>query len=244
MDWSDAVMPLVVAVVGVIAVAVGAGLAARSALRVRLIDSEREDARDHRDFQIRAVAAVNALGTASAHVIRARLAFVRARHDEAQAQLLATGVTAPITVDKQSGISPKEDARVAASTEEWRSILAEGHAFASAGTGDALQAFDQRRAELVSAVNAATVQSKFADVIRGLEAADLICEDLRSHYAKQIYRNLQVEKVAGSARVFQLAHVRRLRTFTKRVTAMHYADIDQAQDLITRAASEHDKAGE
>lgn len=239
MEWSDADVPLVVAVVGVIAVAVGAGVSARSSLRVRLIEMEREEERDHRDFQIRTVAAVNALGTASAHLIRARLAVARNLRDEAHAQHATTG--APVSVKSHVDISPGEDARVAAATEGWRSILAEGHAFASTGTGDALQAFDERRAELVTAINVATVESNLADVIRGLEAADLMCEDLRSHYAKQIYRNLQVEKIAGSARVFQLAYVWRLGALTKGVARMHHTDIKEAQGLVARINVEHDK---
>ena len=126
-------------------------------------------------------------------------------------------------------------------TEEWRRILAEGHAFASDGTGTALEAFDEQRAKLVTAVNLATAQPEISDAIRGLEAANVLCDDLRDFYGKQVYRNLQVEKVSGSARMFQLAHIRRLRTFTKRVTAMHHADIDAARDLISRSAIEHDK---
>jgi hypothetical protein len=233
-------MPLVVAAVGVVAVAVGAGVAARSALRVRLIDSVREDARDHRDFQVRAVAAVNALGTASALVIRTRLAFLRAQRNKAHAHLIDTGVTTPITLEA-AHFSPTEDARVVVATEEWRRILAEGHAFASEATSSALEAFDQKRAELVDAVNVATDRSDISDAIRGLEAADALCEDLRSHFGKQIYRHLQVEKVSGSARMFQLAHMRTLRAFAKQVTAMHHADIDAAQELISRSEREHKK---
>jgi len=236
-------MPLVVAFVGVVAVAVGAWVAARSALRVRLIDMVREDARDHRSFQIRAVAAVNALGTASAHVIRARLAFMRDKREEARVQMLATGAPVKIRLEGPFSLSPAEDARVTAATDDWRGILAEGHAFASGGTGDALEAFDVRRAELVNAVNAATVQADISDAIRGLEAANVICDDLRSYYARQVYRHLQIEKVAGSARVFQLAHIRKVRTFAKKVTAMQYADIDKAQELVSRTASEREASG-
>lgn len=241
MDWSDAVVPLVVAVVGVVAVAVGAGVAARSSLRVRLIEMEREEDRDHRDFQIRTVAAVNALGTATAHLIRARLTFLRALRDEARARMSESGDPTQIAMPGPFNLSPSEDARVASATDQWRSILAEGHAFASAGTGNALEAFDQRRAELVTAVNEATLEPDISDSIRGLEAADLLCTDLRVHYGRQIYRHLQVAKLAASARVFHLAHVWRLGAFTRQVANMHHADIDAAQDLIARNTAEHDK---
>ncbi|KAA0960805.1 hypothetical protein FQ142_07945 [Microbacterium sp. ANT_H45B] len=243
MEWSDAVVPLVVAAVGVIAVSAGAGVAARSSLRVRLIEMEREEDRDHRDFQIRTVAAVNALGTASAHLIRARLVLLRALRDEARAQMRESGTTTRINVPGPFDLSPDEDTRVATATEQWRSILAEGHAFAAPGTGDALQAFDERRAELVTAINQATLEPDISDSIRSLEAAELICTDLRVHYGRQIYRHLQVAKLAASARVFHLAHVWSLGTFTKRVANMHHADIDSARRLIERTATEHDEPG-
>lgn len=243
MDWSDAVTPLLIAAIGVIAVAIGSWVSARSALRVRLIDTVREDARDHRDFQVRAVAAVNALGTSTAHLIRARLSFLEAQREEARAFLEASDTPSTVTFEGPFNLSPAEDARVAAATVEWRNVLAEGHAFASPETGQALQAFDERRAELVTAVNVATTASDISDSIRGLEAADAACEDLRQHYARQIYRNLQVEKVAGSSRVFQIAHMRKLRTFAKKVTAMQDRDIADARKLITRTEIEHDQAG-
>ncbi len=229
MDWSDAVMPLVVAVIGVIAVTVGAWLAARSALRVRLMDMVREDARDHRDYQVRAVAAVNALGTASAHLIRARLAFLRQQRDAARTEALAMKAPATITMEGPFDLSPDEDKRVARATDEWRFILAEGHAFASEGTGLALQGFDAKRSELVSAVNEALTQIDVSDAIRGLEVAQSICDDLRGLQARSLYRELQIEKVAGAARVFRLAHIRRLRSFAKQVARMHEADIERAQ---------------
>ena len=243
MDWSVVVIPLTVAGVGVVAVAAGAWVAARSALRVRLIDMMREEARDHRSFQIRAVAAVNELGTASAHLIRARLTFMREKRDEAHARSIAAGGGAPIVLEGPFDISPSQDARVAAATDEWRSILAEGHAFASGGTGAALEAFDLKRAELVIAVNDGTAQADISDAVRGLEAAARVCDDLRAHYARQIYRQLQVEKAAGAARVFQLAHIRLLRTFAKKLTARYYSDIGAAEAVIAEAAADREGAG-
>jgi hypothetical protein len=238
MDWSPVVIPLVVAIVGVIAVSVGAWVAARSTLRVRLIDMMREDSRDHRNFQIRTVGAVNELGTASSHLIRVRLSYLRAMCEQARTQALASGGPVTISLQNSTEVSAVEEARVADATDAWRSVLAEGHAFASTGAGDALQALDQRRADLVNAVNAATSRVNIDDAIRGLEAANEICNDLRGHFARQVYRHLQIEKVTGSARVFQLAHIRKLRTLTKQISRMQEAQIDEANKLIENADRE------
>lgn len=240
MNISDWVIPIAIAFLGLAGVAVGGWLAATSLLRLRLIDKVREDSRDHRDFQVRAVAAINELGTSSAHVITKRISTLTQARDAARAEIKASGNREPVTINSLN-LSPDEDKRVTKATESWRSILAEGHAFASTGTGEALGAMDQRRSDLVSAINSAISQKDISDTIRGLEAAQIISEDLRTHYARQVYRHLQIEKVTGDTRVFQLAHMRRLRTFNKKLTEMHQDQIAEGQKLIKDAELEREQ---
>lgn len=240
MDISGWVIPIVIAILGLSGVAVGGWLAARSLLRLRLIDKVREDSRDHRDFQVRAVEAMNELGTASAQVIIKRISVLSQAREAARAEILASGNRKKITIEPLN-LSPDEDKRIVKATEAWRSVLAEGHAFASTGTGEALSAMDQRRSELVSAINEAVMQKDISDTIRSLEAAQDISEDLRSHYARQVYRHLQIEKVMGDTRVFQLAHMRRLRTFAKNLTEMHRDQITEGQKLIEDADNEREQ---
>ncbi|POH75169.1 hypothetical protein CVS27_00725 [Arthrobacter glacialis] len=83
MDINAWVIPIVIAILGLAGVAVGGGLAATSLLRVRLIDKVREDSRGHRDFQVRAVEAMNELGTSSAHLIAKRISTLTQAHDAA-----------------------------------------------------------------------------------------------------------------------------------------------------------------
>lgn len=236
-DWA---IPIITAILGLTGVAIGGGLAATSLLRVRLIDKVREDSRDHRDFQVRAVAAVNELGTSSAHLIAKRISSLTQARETARAEIEASRNREPVTIDSRD-LSPDEDKRLTKATETWRSILAEGHAFASLGTGEALGAMDQRRSELVNAVNSAIAQNDISDIIRGLEAAQIMSEDLRSYYARQVYRHLQIEKVTGDTRLFQLAHMRGLRKFCKKLTEMHREQAAEGQKLIEDAELEREQ---
>jgi hypothetical protein len=221
-------VPLALALIGVLGVVFGARIAATSNLRSRLVDMMREDSQEQREFQIRAVAAVNELGTASALLIIRRLSALHEAKTSAMMTLEASGTSSAVQI-RPEHLSPAEDRRVAAATERWRSVLAEGHAFASDSTGHALRQFDARRSTLVTTVNEATGETDLIDAITGLESAANVCEELRSEDAVRIYRNLQIEKVSGSARIFHLAHVRRLGSFTKTLTALYEEQISVAR---------------
>ena len=228
MDPTAWLVPLSLALLGVLGVVLGARIAATSSLRSRLVDMMREDSQEQRAFQIRAVAAVNELGTSSTLLILRRLSALNEAKASALMAIEASG-TSHVAQAFPGDLSPAEDKRVAAATEKWRVVLAEGHAFASDSTGHALQQFDERRSTLVTIVNEATGEPDLIDAIRGLESAKKVCEELRSESAVQIYRNLQIEKVSGSARIFHLAHVARLGSFTKEITAMYDKQISTAR---------------
>ncbi|WP_295850380.1 hypothetical protein [uncultured Microbacterium sp.] len=232
MDWSDAVVPLIVAAVGAVAVGVGAWIASRSALRSRLIDLTREDERERRAFQVRVVSAVNVLGVATAHLLRVRLEGMRAIVAQLRMQA-ASGATGTVTVSVDPDtLSPKEDARVVAATDAWRTVLAEAHVFASDATHAAMSAFDDHRAVVTDAINTGTRQNDLITAIAELEHAQEMCDDLRSYFAEQIYRELQAEMLTGTARVFFLGHVRRLRYFVKDADEKHRGGIAQVRARI------------
>lgn len=219
-NWSDALIPLLVAALGAGAVAIGAGIASTSALRVRLIDMVREEEKDRQAFHVRVVAAVNRLGTASAALNRARLAALNARLNEAR-RLAASGEQPGQIMIPGGLISPTEDARVATATDEWRAVLAEAHVFASEETGAAMRAFDEQRAALVTAENNAVVIPDLLLAIRAMESAGSIGDDLRSTHAKRIYRALNAEKRNGAAKVFHMAYVGRPGKLAKQIYDLH-----------------------
>jgi hypothetical protein len=227
MHASDWLVPLGLALIGVLGVIFGARIAATSTLRSRLVDMMREDFRDQREFQIRAVAAVSELGTASALLILRRLDVLNETRANAIAALTKTEQTAPVQTFP-GALSPAEDKRLTIATERWRSVLAEGHAFASDSTGQALRIFDEHRSSLVTIVNRATAETDLLQAIIGFELATESCDTLRSTHAVAIYRNLQIEKVSGTARIFHLAHVRRLSAFTKKLTTLYERQIEAA----------------
>lgn len=234
MDVSPWLLPLIVALVGVLGVGVGGWLAARSTLRVRLIDMLQDSAREHREFQARVVAAINELGTALAHVIAKRRQVLQRLLVEARAKAAASKDGGTVSIDPLE-LSPEEDTRVVRATERWRAVMAEGHTYASQEAGEAMQAADIRRSELVEAVNASFTHSDILDAIEALDEAGKICDDFREHYARQVYRHLQIEKVAGEARIFQLAKVRRLRKMANDLTALFEGQIADGRLLVSEA---------
>ncbi|MDQ1124886.1 hypothetical protein [Microbacterium trichothecenolyticum] len=234
MDWNSAVVPLVVAAVGAVAVAIGGWMAARSSLRGRLIDMLRDDERERRAFQVRAVSAVNVLGVATGQLIRARLQGLQGIEAGLRAQA-AAGASGTVTVNVDADtLSPKEDARVIAATEAWRTVMAEAHVFASDETYTAMRAFDDKRAEVVDAVNAGTQQSDLLTAIVDLEAAQEACDELRERYTHRLYRELQIEKLTGTASVFFLAHAVLLRKRIREADRAHQQGIALVRARIVK----------
>lgn len=238
MDWDAAVVPLTVAAVGAVAVAIGGWMAARSSLRGRLIDMMRDNEQERRAFQVRVVRAVNDLTLASTHLNRERLSALRRLVEEArsQAETLSDSGSVSFTFTT-ANLSPKADARAAAATDAWRSVFAEAQVFASGETYGALEAFDFQRGELVDAVNAAMRQPDLLASIVKMEAADELCNELSNSFAVNVYRQLQIEMLKGGARIFYLGHVMRLRRFAKETDGLHRQGIRIIEERIAQSAA-------
>ncbi len=223
-------VPLIVAVVGLLGGVIGARIGASSSLRLRLIDIVQDDNRAHHNFQVRAVEAVNELGLATHHMLNRRITYLRA-----QAAKTADSTLPRQAIVKPLEVSPAEDQRVQSATESWRSVLAEAHVFAKPGGVGALEEFDQQRHVVVSRTDEAWRHSELADVIRALELARTECDALREHHGRQVYRELQVEKAIGTVAVFDLARRRRLRRVAKQIVDATSKQIASGQQLIEDA---------
>ncbi|MXS73687.1 hypothetical protein CSIV_12455 [Microbacterium sp. CSI-V] len=195
------VLPLALALLGVVGVAIGAWISARSALRSRLIDMNAKEAEAEREFGVRAVAAVTDLGIATHHLIE----DLQTRGAELARGAKGQPVSVLLTLD------PARMARVTELTDTWRAVLAESQFYTAGALADALRDFDTQRDVVVRMVNAAGTP-------QDLEEAMKECDAFRDFYARQVYLRLQVEKMRGRARIYHLAHVRRLRHLARSLT--------------------------
>lgn len=226
-DWlGDWLIPALVAVLGLIGVGVGAWLASGSALRIRLMDLTQRLNETQRDFQIRAVSAVNALGIAMALAVEHKSQSLRAIIDDAVARARAAGVAAgTIQFDAEVRLPNELDEGVKAATAAWRAVLAEAQAFTDSTMAAAFEEFDAQRELVVKAANAASD-------LAGLENAMREAERLRGDFGPQIYRVLQLEKVKGSWRMYQLAHVRGIRRLARQISSATATEIERGEELI------------
>ena len=208
------VIPLVLALLGIGGIAIGAWISARSALRSRLIDMNVEEADREREFSARAVAAISELSIATHHLI----ADLQRRGAELAAQ---TGGPTQAALH----LDPDLVSREQLATDNWRAVPAEAQFFTAGDLGDAFWAFDRQREVVVQAVNRATSAA-------GLAAANGECDKWREYHARQVYRLLQVNKVRGRARVYHLAHERRLRGFAKTLTNDQQAEMQKGEQLV------------
>jgi hypothetical protein len=226
-DWlGDWLVPVIIGVLGLIGVAVGGWLASGSALRIRLMDMTQRQAESQRDFQIRTVTAVNALGIAMGLAMDYRedalTRILRENIERAQAAGVRTGT---IEVTGQLVIDPDLLERVRAATEAWRSVLAEAQAFSDSAMSAAFVEFDNQREKVVKTSNSATD-------VEGMRRASKEADVLRNQCGPQIYRVLMVEQAKGSWRMYQLAHIRRIRALARQISTAVAAEIVKGEQLI------------
>jgi hypothetical protein len=218
------VVPLGLAVLGVVGVAVGAWMSARASLRGRLIDINEREAGIQRAFGIRVVAAVSELGIATAQIIDDGLE--RGILEARQAQ--AAGETTVLFAYEESLVE-----RLDSATEEWRTVLAASQYHTTGSLAEALYAFDRQRSVVVHALNAASNR-------RTLTIAKKESDTLRKYHSGQVFRLLQVDKIRSTARIYHLAHVLRLRHFAKSLSVALNEDMAMGEKLVKDAATAHE----
>lgn len=209
------------AVLSLIGVLVAAAWAARSAMIVRLLDSQRAGAERFAVFQQDAAAAIGELGISMAR-------FVERTRDAVRAAKKANPGATEITPE----IDPEWGARVERATDAWRLVLARGQAFAGHGVHGALAAVDVQRALAIEHMNA----------YRGREAWDAV-EQMREHEARQVYRRLQVAALEREIAMMRLVQTRRLRREMKRAEAFAIEQLKHGEQMIADAESAHRNGG-
>jgi len=220
------------AVLSLIGVLVAAAWAARSAMIVRLLDSQRAAADRFAVFQQDAVAAINELGLSMARYIeQAQDAVNRGAADA----IKAAPEPAPEQIKFDVRLDPEWQARVTRATDAWRLILARGHAFAGNGVHDALSAVDEQRAVVVEYLN----KHRFGD-------AKTAADQLREYESRQVYRRLQVVALEREVVMMRLVQTRRLRREMKRAVAFAIEQLERGEQMIADAERKHlnvDKSG-
>lgn len=205
------------AVLSVIGVLIAAVWAARSAMIVRLLDSQRAGAERFAVFQQDAAAAIGELGISMAR-------FVERTRDAVRAAKKANPGATEITPE----IDPEWGARVERATDAWRLVLARGQAFAGNGVHEALAAVDVQRALAIEHMNA----------YRGREAWDAV-EQMREYEARQVYRRLQVAALEREIAMMRLVQTRRLRREMKRAEAFAVEQLERGEQMIADAERKH-----
>ncbi len=217
------------AVLSLIGVLVAAAWAARSAMIVRLLDSQRAAADRFAVFQQDAVAAVNELGLSMARYVEQAQDAVKRGAIEA-AKTNPEPATGQIRFDVS--LDPEWQARVTRATDAWRLVLARGHAFAGNGVHEALTAVDEQRAVVVGHLN----EHRFSD-------AKAAADQLRGYEARQVYRRLQVVALAREVAMMRLVQTRRLRREMKRVEAFAVEQLERGEQMIADAEREQQNGG-
>ena len=223
------VVPLVLALLGIAGIALGAWIAARSALRSRLIDLNVKEAEQERAFGIRSISVATELSMATHCVIEDMLARgmeLARKHAEAARATNAESALVELRLD------PELMGRVSALTDRWREVLAEAQFYTAGKLAAAFYAFDGQRDKVVRAVNEASGPAE-------LKAALRECDAFRDFYVGQIARLLQVDRMRGRARIYHLAQVRRLRDFAKSLAVALQHQMDEGDKLVRAAEQRH-----
>lgn len=216
-----AYLPLIVAVIGLAGLLVAAAWAARSAILVRLLDTNQQAAERFTVFQQNAVAAMNELGVSLARYAERPNDLAAAVREAAENRPAgATSVT--ISLDDAAA------ERVRLATDAWRLCLAQAHAFGGQGLADALAAVDRRRESAVQHLNAK----------RWDEAREAITT-LREHDVRQAYRRLQIMGVHGQIGAAQLLRTWSLRNYLRRWEGHLQAEAKRGETMIDDAEREH-----
>lgn len=221
MYWDSAVVPLAVAAVGAVAVAIGAWMAARSALRSRLIDVFREDEKERSAFHLRTVRAVGQLVMTGWTLIDGRINFL---------EELIAGTSSPTS----SELIASQDAAALAAAEAWRSVFDEAHVFAAGELFDAMQAFDDKRRDLAAAVNAASTLPDMAEVVAALKDAKRVSDELGQVAGLSVYLHLQQERMAYDSRLYYVGHAVSLRRFAKFIDDERRRGLKTVQERIRK----------
>ncbi|WP_154096510.1 hypothetical protein [Microbacterium testaceum] len=218
MDWDSAVVPLAVAAVGAIAVAIGAWMAARSALRSRMIDLFREDEKERSAFHLRTVRAVGQVTTAVWELIDARIKVL---------EVAIAGTPLP-----KGALTSTQDAAASEAVEVWLGILDEAHIFAGGPAHDAMHAFDDKRRDVITAVNAAGALPNKAATVAALKDAQRVTTEMGRVEGLAVYLNLQLERAAQDSKLFYLGHTFSLRCFAKKLDDKRRRDLETLQERI------------
>lgn len=220
-----AYLPLVVGIIGLAGLLVAAAWAARSAIIVRLMDSQRDVAQVFTAFQQDAVSSMNELAISMSRYIEqpndlAALAEEVATRQPPGAQ--------SVTID----LSNTARERVRAATDLWRLTLARAHAFGGQSLNDALSAVDRQREVVVNLMNA-----------EDWDAARAANDQLRSHENRQAYRRLQIIAMEHQIATAQLLRRRSLRLYLRKWEKHMMGERTRGEQMITDAQRKHTESG-
>lgn len=217
------------AVLSLIGVLIAAAWAARSAMIVRLLDSQRAAADRFATYQQDAVAAINELGLSMARYIEQAQDAVKRGVADA---IKTAPEPAPDQIRFDVRLDPEWQARVTRATDAWRLILARGHAFAGNGVHDVLTAVDEQRAVVVGHLN----KHRFSE-------AKTAADQLREYESRQVYRRLQVVALEREVMMMRLVQTRRLRREMKRAEAFAIEQLKRGEQMISDAEREYRSGG-
>ncbi|MEJ1086727.1 hypothetical protein WDU99_00170 [Microbacterium sp. Mu-80] len=209
-----AYLPLIVAAIGLTGLLIAAAWSARSAIIVRLLDSQRDTSQRFAEFQHEAVAAMNELAVAMSRYI-AQPGDIAAIAEEV-AQRRPPGAQ---SVTISLGDTAQERVRVA--TDRWRLTLARAHEFSGQPLSDALSAVDSQREVVVNRMNA-----KQWDDARDAN------ERMLSHEIRQAYRRLQIVAMEYQIASAQLLRTRLLRRYLRRWEQHMQNERQRGEDMI------------
>lgn len=221
------VVPIAVAVVGLVGLAVAAWIASRSAIRVRIVDMLREEGEVVRAFQVRTVSAVNEVLIAMGQVHLSLKAKLDQIAGDAQARAQNGGaVRVNVTIELHH--DPEQLQRVRTATAEWRAVLAESQYHSDQQLANALQAWDEQRERVVLALN--------REDMRDLETAGEALDRLGEVETRQLYRVLQVRKVQSTLSVAHALGVWGLHRYSVKWVEHLRNQIQKGNDLIASGA--------
>lgn len=191
-------LPLIVAVIGLSGLLVAAAWSARSAIIVRLLDSQRDTSQRFALFQQETVASMN------------ELAMSMSRYIEQPSDLAAIANEVvrrrpPGAASVTVSLNDTTQERVRAATDRWRLTLARAHEFSGQGLSDALSAVDSQREIVVNRMNA-----------KQWDEAREANQRMLSHETRQAYRRLQVVAMEYQIASAQLLRTRVLRLYLRR----------------------------
>jgi hypothetical protein len=139
-------LPVAIAVIGLLGVLAAAIIAARTAIRSRLYEANDRRATEFAQFQVRATAAINELLIVSSVIL-----------DDFEARKAAAIEEAIREGENEyslEAVSPEVRERAATATAQWRAVLAESHVHPDEQVQTALVRFDEARSAFVDAINA------------------------------------------------------------------------------------------